>query len=123
TAAAGAASGGATASAPASAALDGVAAPTSANAASGGPAAAAPARAAADSISSASYTVSKADTLGRIARRFGGATAASRNHFMDWVFQHNPAAFYGDVNRLRAGARLALPESAANTAAQVAGES
>jgi hypothetical protein len=61
----------------------------------------------------ASYTVTKADTLEKIARRFGGATAASRNQFMDWVFQHNPAAFYGDMNHLRADVRLALPESAA----------
>jgi hypothetical protein len=75
---------------------------------------------AADNASTASYTVSKSDTLGKIARRFGGATAASRNRFMDWVFQHNSAAFYGDMNRLRAGARLALPESTAAAGAQVA---
>ena len=78
------------------------------------------ASAAADNASTASYTVSKSDTLGKIARRFGGATVASRNQFMDWVFQHNSAAFYGDVNRLRAGARLALPENAATAGAQEA---
>jgi Tfp pilus assembly protein FimV len=68
--------------------------------------------------SAESYTVTKADTLEKIARRFGGTTAGQRNQFMDWVFQHNPAAFYGDMNRLRAGVRLALPENAvvANTA-------
>ena len=68
--------------------------------------------------SAESYTVTKADTLEKIARRFGGTTAGQRNQFMDWVFQHNPTAFYGDMNRLRAGVRLALPESAvvANTA-------
>jgi len=71
----------------------------------------------AGNTSNASYTVTKSDTLGRIARRFGGPTAANRNQFMDWVFQHNPAAFYGDMNRLRAGARLALPENAAVAAA------
>lgn len=70
--------------------------------------------------STASYTVTKADTLEKIARRFGGATAANRNQFMDWVFQHNPAAFYGDMNHLRAGVRLALPESAAVAAARAA---
>jgi hypothetical protein len=59
------------------------------------------------------YTVTKADTLEKIAHRFGGTTAANRGQFMDWVFQHNPTAFYGDMNRLRAGARLALPENAA----------
>jgi Tfp pilus assembly protein FimV len=64
----------------------------------------------------ASYTVTKADTLEKIARRFGGATAANRNQFMDWVFQHNPTAFYGDMNHLRADVRLALPESAAAAA-------
>src|SRR5262249_13435815 len=102
-----------------------------ASVASGGAAASAPAasvaagggvavKAAADNTSAASYTVSKSDTLGKIARRFGGATAASRNQFMDWVFQHNSAAFYGDMNRLRAGARLALPENAATSGTQVA---
>ena len=75
-----------------------------------------PAHAAELTASTASYTVTKADTLEKIARRFGGTTAANRNQFMDWVFQHNPTAFYGDVNRLRAGARLALPESAAAAA-------
>jgi len=67
--------------------------------------------------SAESYTVTKADTLEKIARRFGGTTAGQRNQFMDWVFQHNPTAFYGDINRLRAGVRLALPENAvvANT--------
>ena len=88
------------------------------SAASGGTAASAPASVAADNTSTTSYTVSKSDTLGKIARRFGGATVASRNQFMDWVFQHNSAAFYGDVNRLRAGARLALPENAATAGAQ-----
>ena len=75
-----------------------------------------PAHAAELTASTASYTVTKADTLEKIARRFGGTTAANRNQFMDWMFQHNPTAFYGDVNRLRAGARLALPESAAAAA-------
>ena len=67
--------------------------------------------------SAESYTVTKADTLEKIARRFGGTTPGQRNQFMDWVFQHNPTAFYGDMNRLRAGVRLALPENAvvANT--------
>ena len=61
--------------------------------------------------SAESYTVTKADTLEKIARRFGGTTAGQRNQFMDWVFQHNRTAFYGDMNRLRAGVRLALPEN------------
>ena len=58
------------------------------------------------------YSVSKADTLERIARRFGGTNAASRNQFMQWVFQHNSSAFYGDMDHLRAGAQLALPGNA-----------
>ena len=71
-----------------------------------------PANVAQGNVSGPSYVVTKADTLEKIARRFGGTAAAQRNQFMDWVFQHNPAAFYGDMNRLRAGARLALPGNA-----------
>jgi pilus assembly protein FimV len=67
--------------------------------------------------STASYTVTRADTLEKIARRFDGARAANRIQFMDWVFQHNPAAFYGDMNHLHAGVRLALPGNAAGASA------
>ena len=88
--------------------------------AASGAAVTAPATTAKGATSTASYTVTKADTLEKIARRFGGTTASHRGQFMDWVFQHNPTAFYGDMNRLRAGARLALPESAATAGAQVA---
>ena len=70
--------------------------------------------------STASYTVTKSDTLEKIARRFGGGTAANRNQFMDWVFQHNPTAFYGDMNHLRADVRLALPENSAAAPASTA---
>ena len=75
---------------------------------------AAPRSATADTASSAAavYTVSKADTLERIARRYGGTNAASRNQFMQWVFQHNANAFYGDMDHLRAGVRLTLPGNA-----------
>ena len=89
--------------------------------AASGAAVTAPATTAMDATSTASYTVSKADTLEKIARRFGGTNATHRGQFMDWVFQHNPTAFYGDMNRLRAGARLALPESAAAAGVQAAG--
>ena len=88
--------------------------------AASGAAATAPATTAMDATSTASYTVTKADTLEKIARRFGGTTATHRGRFMDWVFQHNPTAFYGDMNRLRAGARLALPESAVAAGARAA---
>lgn len=69
------------------------------------------------------YTVAKSDTLERIARRFGGTNSASRNRFMDWVFQHNSNAFYGDMNRLRAGVRLTLPADATGVAGTVSAAS
>lgn len=65
----------------------------------------------------ATYTVSRSDTLERIARRLGARTAADRSQLMQWIFQHNPTAFYGDVHHLHAGARLTLPESIAAPAA------
>ena len=61
----------------------------------------------------ATYTVTRSDTLERIARRLGARTAADRSQLMQWIFQRNPTAFYGDVHHLHAGARLTLPESIA----------
>jgi hypothetical protein len=55
------------------------------------------------------YTVVQSDTLERIVRRLGARTAAGKNQQMQWVFEHNPAAFYGSMDRLRAGVQLTLP--------------
>jgi hypothetical protein len=60
--------------------------------------------------SKATYTVSRSDTLERIARRLGARNAADRSELMDWIFQHNPKAFYGDIHHLHAGVQLVLPE-------------
>ena len=59
------------------------------------------------------YTVVQSDTLERIVRRLGARTVAAKNQQMQWVFEHNPAAFYGSIDRLRAGAQLTLPEQGA----------
>jgi Tfp pilus assembly protein FimV len=55
------------------------------------------------------YTVVQSDTLERIVRRLGARTAAAKNQQMQWVFEHNPGAFYGSMDRLRAGVQLTLP--------------
>jgi hypothetical protein len=58
------------------------------------------------------YTVPNSDTLERIARRLGGRTAAERMQLMQWIFAHNPRAFYGDMDHLHSGAHLTVPENA-----------
>jgi parvulin-like peptidyl-prolyl isomerase len=69
----------------------------------------------------ATYTVGRSDTLERIARRLGARTAADRASLMDWIFQHNPNAFFGDVDHLHAGVQIVLPERiAASSVAQAA---
>jgi pilus assembly protein FimV len=58
------------------------------------------------------YTVQRNDTLWRIA---SGANPGSRrvvNQTMIAVFRANPAAFAGNINRLRAGSVLRMPELA-----------
>jgi Tfp pilus assembly protein FimV len=57
------------------------------------------------------YVVNKYDTLERITRRLGGRTAADRKQLMQWIFEHNPEAFYGDMHHLHASAHLTLPET------------
>ena len=59
------------------------------------------------------YLVKKSDTLERIARRLGAHSAAHRQQLMQWIFEHNRAAFYGDMHHLHANARLSLPETTA----------
>jgi Tfp pilus assembly protein FimV len=67
------------------------------------------------------YTVVQSDTLERIVRRLGARTAAAKNQQMQWVFEQNPRAFYGSMDRLRAGAQLMLPGQGAAAAATADG--
>lgn len=53
------------------------------------------------------YTVQRGDTLSSIAAREYGAEESARA--MIAIFRANPDAFGGNINQLRAGARLALP--------------
>lgn len=62
-----------------------------------------------DQQPAAVYIVKKSDTLERIARHLGGRNAAQRTQLMEWVFEHNPTAFYGDRHHLHTGARLTVP--------------
>jgi Tfp pilus assembly protein FimV len=60
-------------------------------------------------LQTAVYTVNKYDTLGRIVHHLGGRTAADRKQMMQWIFEHNPSAFYGNMHHLHTGAHLTLP--------------
>lgn len=58
-----------------------------------------------------SYEVQRNDTLSRIARNVNpGATAGGINQTMIALFRANPEAFAGNINRLRAGSVLRIPE-------------
>jgi pilus assembly protein FimV len=78
------------------------------------PAAAAPAAPAAPSApttAGGSYVVKSGDTLGRIANQNRGA--ASLDQMLVALFRANPDAFVGNnMNRLKAGATLAIPTDA-----------
>jgi Tfp pilus assembly protein FimV len=65
------------------------------------------------------YTVTRSDTLGRIARRLGARAPGERSRVMRWIFEHNPEAFRGGMRHLRVGAKLTLPESAGQKAPPV----
>jgi pilus assembly protein FimV len=54
------------------------------------------------------YTVQRGDTLSSIASREYGASERTRG--MVAVFRANPEAFGGNINQLRAGATLSLPD-------------
>ncbi len=57
------------------------------------------------------YTVERNDTLWRIASRVTpGGSRREINRTMIAVFRANPAAFNGNINRLRSGAVLRIPE-------------
>ena len=68
-----------------------------------------------DQQPAAVYIVKKSDTLERIARHLGGRNAAQRTQLMEWVFEHNPTAFYGDRHHLHTGARLTVPNNRTRT--------
>jgi pilus assembly protein FimV len=55
------------------------------------------------------YTVASRDTLGRIARRAGARADADLMVMMVGIYRANPAAFNGNINRLRIGAKLVIP--------------
>ncbi len=87
---------------------------TSAAAATGAPAASAGASAGG---SGSSYTVRRGDTLSRIA----GETkppGATLEQMLVALYNSNPSAFDGNMNRLRAGAILNVPSAEQATAAQ-----
>jgi pilus assembly protein FimV len=59
------------------------------------------------------YTVERNDTLYRIASRVSpGGSRREINRTMIALFRANPAAFTGNINRLRSGAVLRIPELA-----------
>ena len=56
------------------------------------------------------YTVERNDTLWRIASRVNPGSPSVVNRTMIALFRANPAAFGGNINRLRAGSVLRVPE-------------
>ncbi|MGH8175958.1 MAG: FimV/HubP family polar landmark protein [Steroidobacter sp.] len=56
------------------------------------------------------YTVERNDTLWRIANRVNPGSPSVVNQTMIALFRANPAAFGGNINRLRAGSVLRIPE-------------
>jgi len=56
------------------------------------------------------YTVAPRDTLGRIARRAGAHSDADLMVMMVGIYHANPTAFNGNINRLRIGAPLVIPD-------------
>jgi pilus assembly protein FimV len=73
----------------------------------------------AQSLSSGDYTVQSGDTLWRIADRArpGGVSV---NQAMISIFEANPAAFDGNINRLHRGAILRIPPAADLTSVESA---
>lgn len=59
------------------------------------------------------YLVQRNDTLSGLARQLRPTGDISLNQMMMGLFEANPEAFDGNINRLRAGARLAIPSSEA----------
>ncbi len=61
---------------------------------------------------SGSYSVKKGDTLAAIARS-NAPQGASLEQAIVAIYRSNPSAFFGSVNRMRAGAVLNMPDQAA----------
>lgn len=57
------------------------------------------------------YLVQRNDTLSGLAGELRPAADISLNQMMIALFEANPEAFDGNINRLRAGARLAVPSA------------
>ena len=62
-------------------------------------------------VAASEYTVRRHDSLSAIVRRTGVDSRADVERMMLATFKANPAAFDGNINRLRAGAHLRLPAS------------
>lgn len=59
-----------------------------------------------------SYTVQRGDTLSSIARGYAEATGVTANQMMLAIQRENPRAFFNDnINALRAGAVLRIPDA------------
>jgi pilus assembly protein FimV len=56
-----------------------------------------------------SYEVRRGDSLSAIARRLSASGGQRTDQLMVSIYRGNPAAFEGDMNRLRAGAVLRIP--------------
>ncbi|MBB6091566.1 pilus assembly protein FimV [Povalibacter uvarum] len=62
---------------------------------------------------SGTYEVQRNDTLSQIARRVNpGASGGAQNQTMIALFRANPEAFAGNINRLKAGSVLRVPDLA-----------
>ncbi|NHN36672.1 hypothetical protein G8764_05135 [Pseudomaricurvus alcaniphilus] len=90
---------------------------------SAGAAAVASRRTAVTALTADSYRVQSGDSLSAIARRWSEGRGESPARVSQWLFQHNSQAFIGgDINRLKAGASLQLPQ-ASDLPLQLGGES
>lgn len=94
---------------PAAAASPATRAPTSRSSANQGQIRRAPVQTAAPSITGDQYRVQRNDTLWEIAERIQPDNSVSINQVMLAIYQANPGAFGGNINRLNAGAVLNLP--------------
>jgi pilus assembly protein FimV len=74
------------------------------------PASAAPSPSRAPAIAGGTYTVQRNDTLWRIASRIRPGSARVVNQTMIALYRANPEAFDGNINLLRSGAVLQIPE-------------
>jgi pilus assembly protein FimV len=72
-----------------------------------------PAATAALQSSGGSYEVQRGDTLSRIVSRLVGADLPAQRRAMIATYQNNPQAFDGNINLLKSGAVLRLPEQSA----------